>query len=139
MAKLSSYRRIITNDFEEEEQPLVEQLSVSLNQAFNQVYYALNGRISLVDNIQCTVAALNIIVDSTGKPTSQTSFKLTGGADYSIIGCQVIRAENQTNPAIYPTGQPFISFTQNSGSLYINNITSLQANQRYSILVVAYG
>jgi hypothetical protein len=136
MPKLSSYRRIITNDFDKDDKKLVEKLSSPLNDSFNELYFAANGRLGLRDNIYCTVKDLDIIVDANGNPTQITSFNLdkTG----TVLGCQVLYAANQVNTATYPTGQPFISFVQNGANLIINNITSLQANQRYIIRVVAY-
>jgi hypothetical protein len=136
MPKLSSYRRIITNDFKKEERPLVEKMASPLNDSFNELYFAANGRLSLNDNIYCTVKDLEIIVDAKGNPTQTTSFNLDKPG--SVLGCQVLYAANQVNTAIYPTGQPFVSFVQSGAIVIINNITSLQANQRYIIRVVAY-
>jgi len=136
MSKLASYKRIITSDFEEDNKALIEQLAFPINDGFNALYFAVDGKLSLKDNIACTVRDLDIVVTTTGNPTSATSFTLNKQG--LMIGCQVISALNQVNSLVYPIGQPFISFTQNNTVITINNITGLQANQRYKIRVVAY-
>lgn len=136
MSKLKSYKRIITSDFEKDDQEMIEQLGRSVNDAFNEVYYCLNGRVDLTNNLFCTVALVDVIVDASGNPTSRTTFSLN--STQTVIGCAVIQAINQTNSAIYPTGAPFISFTQLDQALLINNITGLQPNMRYTLRIVAF-
>lgn len=137
MPKLSSYKRIITNDYAEKDRDLIDQLSGSVNDSFNSLYFAVNGRLSLSENILCTVKDVEITVNSSGIPTFTASFTLN--SNYLVSGCQVIKAENLTNSSIYPTGQPFISFVQNGNNVIINHISNLQANSRYLVRVVAYG
>lgn len=115
----------------------MDQLAVSLNIGIESLYNALNKNLSIKDNIKCTVKDLTLTVDATGKPTSPTQFALDISGQ--IIGTQVIYAINTQNPAIYPTGGIFISFTQTSSGVLINNITGLPANQPFTIRVVAYG
>lgn len=136
MPKLASYRRIITNDFKKEEKKLVQQLASPINDSFNELYFATNGRLSLRENVFCTVKDVDITVDVNGVPINGVSFNLDKQG--SILGCNVVSAQNQVNSAIYPISQPFISFVQNSTSIIINHISGLQANQRYTIRVVAY-
>ena len=136
MPKLKSYKRIITSDYEPEDQELVEQLADTINDAFNDVYFTLNGRVELSNNIFCTVRLVDVTVDSNGIPTSRITMGLNNSQP--VIGCQVIMAINQTNSAIYPTGAPFISYTQLDQALLINHITGLQPNMRYTLRIVAY-
>jgi len=136
MGKLKSYKRIITSDFQEEDQEMIEQLGGTLNDSFNEIYSAINGRISLVDNIYCTVRVVDVTLDANGFPVSRTTFSLNN--IQPVIGCTVIQALNQTNSAIYPTSAPFISYTQLDQSLVINHITGLQPNMRYTLRIVAF-
>lgn len=135
--KLPSYKRIITNDYDDEYHDLVETLGGSINDAFNQVFFALNKRLTIGDNFQGTVRSVDVTVDANGIPTSSTRFNLDTTA-LSVQGLNVIRAENQTNTAIYPTSQPFVSFTQVNDSIVINHISGLQPNQRYRLRIIAY-
>jgi|GEM_PF-1876691 hypothetical protein len=137
MPRLSSYKRIVTNDYKEEDRELVDQLSGSVNDSFNALYFAVNGRLSLSENIFCTVKDVEVTVNSSGVPTFTTSFGLN--SSYLVIGCQVIKVDNLTNSSSYPTGQPFITFVQNGNSVIINHISNLQPNNRYLVRIVAYG
>jgi len=136
MTKLATYKRLTTGDFEEEQQPLIEQLAFPINDGFNELYFAMNGRVDLKNNLFCTVKDVEITVNVSNIPTSTASFTLdkTG----KVLGCQVIYAVNQVNSASYPTSQPFVSFTQNGNTVTINHISGLQAGQRYIVRIVAY-
>lgn len=136
MAKLKSYKRLITTDFKEEDQELVEQIGLTVNDAFNDAFFTLNGRVDLANNIYCTVKSVDVTVGANGVPINSTSMTLN--STQPVIGCQVLQATNQTNSAVYPTGAPFISYTQLDQSLVINHITGLQANMRYTLRIVAY-
>lgn len=136
MPKLKSYKRIITSDYEKEDQELVEQLADSVNDAFNDVYFTLNGRVELESNVACSVRTVEVTVGATGVPVSRTTFSLNN--TQQVIGCVVIQAINQTNTAIYPTGAPFISYTQLDQAILINHITGLQPNMRYTLRIVAF-
>lgn len=136
MGKLSSYRRIITQDFKKEEAEFVEQIASPINDSFNELYFAVNGRLSIQDNLFCTVKLIDVTVNASGIPTTSTTFTTTKPAP--VTGITVILAQNQVNTAIYPTGQPFISYTAISGGILINHISGLQANQRYTIRLIAW-
>lgn len=136
MSKLPNFKRIITTDYPKENQAMIEQLGRSVNDAFNQVYSTLNGRVDLLNNISCTVRTVDVTVDASGIPINQTTISLN--STQQVIGCQVIQALNQTNSNIYPSGAPFISFTQIDQALLLNHITGLQANNRYTLRIVAF-
>lgn len=134
--KLSSFKRIITQDFPKESQKLIEQLGSTLNDSFNQVYSALNKRLTFSDNIACTIKDVEVIVDSNGNPTQIASFSLDV-PNMPVLGVVVIKADNLTNSVIYPTSSPFVSFQIVGNTVRINNITGLQANQVYRLKVIA--
>lgn len=136
MPKLTSYKRIVTNDYAKEEREFVAQIAGPINDSFNELYFATNGRLSVSENLYCTVRTIDVIVDANGIPTSPTSFSLTH--QVGVLGIQVISAQNQTNTAIYPTGQPFISGIAISGGYLVNHVSGLQANNRYTIRLIAW-
>lgn len=136
MPKLATYKRIITSDFEADDQQLIEQLGFPINDGFNALYFAVDGKLSLRDNLFCTVKDVELTVNAAGVPTVGGSFNLDKQAQ--VIGCQVIYAANQTNSASYPTSAPFVSFIQNGNSVIINHISGLQTNQRYIVRIVAW-
>jgi hypothetical protein len=136
MSQLKSFKRLITKDFKPEDQEMIEQLGRTVNDAFNELYFAANGRLSLSENLFCTVKLIDVTVNENGVPINSTTFTLDRQSP--VIGIQVIYAVNQTNTAIYPVGQPFISFTPITNGILINHISGLQANQRYSIRIIAW-
>lgn len=134
--KLSSFKRLITQDFPEESRKLMEQLGSTLNDSFNQLFQVLNKRITFNDNIACTVKDVQVIVDASGNPTQIASFKLDL-PNVPVLGVIVINAENLTNSTLYPTNAPFISYQIVNNTIRINNITGLQANNVYRLRVIA--
>lgn len=135
--KLPNFRRLIKTDFPQNEQNLVEKIASSLNYGLEVVYEALNNKISLQDNILCTVKDLQITVNASGIPIVQTSFRPTFPG--TVIGLQVIKADNLTNTNTYPSSGISVSFVQTDTGILINHITGLQANNTYQLRIVAYG
>ncbi len=135
--KLPNFKRLFKADFKTEYQELIEKLAFSINDGFSSVYEALNKKISLQDNIQCTVKDLEVTVDSNGVPKNTTSMTIeTTGR---VLGTTVLKAENQVNSSVYPSGAVFINFTQSDKTIIITHITGLQADNKYLIKVVAFG
>lgn len=134
--KLPSFKRLFSSDFPSEFKSLIDTLSSSLNTGIEVLYQALDNRITLRENISCTVKDITVIVSANGTPSQGSSMKLN--TTNRVDGCIVISALNQTNSASYPTAAVFISFTQSSNTLNITNITGLQAGQTYSLRVVAF-
>lgn len=135
--KLPSFRRLIKTDYNEEFQELVEKLGESINNGIETILQALNHNISLSDNILCTVKDIEVNTDATGKVKESVIIALS--FDTPASGTQVIKVENLNNLSLYPLSQPFISFTQGTKKITINNITGLQANSNYRLKVVVYG
>lgn len=135
--KLPLYRRIFKSDYSEDDQTLVEKMSVSINNGFDTLFELSNKKISLKDNVDCTVKTLTLAVDANGIPTTPTAFSLDTTS--RIGGISVYRVDNLTNTQIYPTGAPFVSFSQTDRGVTINHITGLQPNYQWQISVVAYG
>ena len=133
--KLGSYKRIISSDFKSEDQPFVEQLGGNVNDGMEQLFFALSGRLTFEDNFLSTVKEIEVTVGATGNPLNRTDLLLSN--NNVVKGILVISAVNKTSSSTFPTGTPFVSFTQSGTSMTINNITNLQANNRYLIRLIA--
>jgi hypothetical protein len=133
--KLGNFKRIISNDYPETNRDLVEQLGKSLNDGIEQLYFANNNKLTFSDNFAATVKEVEITVGANGNPINRTSILLNN--TNVVIGNIVISAVNKSNATLYPTSSPFISFTQDGKTLYIDNITGLQANNRYLVKIIA--
>ena len=133
--KLSSYKRIISTDFPSEDQKLVEQIGGNINDGMDTLYFALSNKLTFEDNFAATVREVDVTVNANGTPNFRTSALLSN--TLVVKGTIVISAVNKTNGALFPTATPFISFTQNGNSLFIDNVTGLQADNRYTIRFIA--
>lgn len=134
--KLPSFRRILKTDYAEEYRNLIETLSFSINNGVEVLYQAFNKAISLRENIACTVKDIDVEVDSTGKPKGRVSFTLdTSGR---ILGVVVLNAINTKNPGVLPTSGVFVTFTQESKTIIVNNIKGLPEGQPFTLTVVAF-
>ena len=136
--KLPSFKTIKKTDYEADYQRLVETLSISLNNGIQVLYDALNHRITLRDNVACTIKDIEVEVDAYGIPKSSTIIKTELAT--KVDGCQVIYALNRTNSAAYvqTTGGPFISFDAIQGGINVNHIAGLVASNKYLLRVVIY-
>lgn len=134
--KLPSYKRIITQDYKEEDQEMIEQLGGNINDSFGVLYSALTNKLNFSENFASTVKDVEIVVDSNGKPTNDAAFKLDI-VNVQVTGCFCVRATNLTNSNGYPTGSPWISFIQKENTIRILNVTNLQPNNRYILRIIA--
>lgn len=135
MAKLSSYSRIISTDYETDQQPIIEKLGGQINGNFDPIYSALSNRLTFEDNFLSTVREVEVTLGANGVPLQRTSFSLSN--NLPVKGLIVLSVVNRTSAAVFPTGAPFISFSQNANLLYIDHITGLVANNRYTIRILA--
>ncbi len=134
---IPSFKRILNTDYAQQFQQLVNTLGFSINNAITNINDALDNQVSLKDNILCTVKTFNVEVDSTGAPTTSTTFPLTFTGQ--CLGISLINVLNTTTSSSYPTGGVTISFTQTQTGIQLNNITGLATNNTYSITVIAWG
>jgi hypothetical protein len=133
--KLNNVRQIRAEDFPEELQQPMGQLGGILNSFMQEVVELADKRIDFENKVE-NIKTVDITVDSTGKPLLNNKI----ATDLSTVrGHQVIDAINLSNPSIYPTQQPFISFTRLAGGfIQVNNITGLQANNKYRLTIIFY-
>jgi hypothetical protein len=134
--KLPNFKRLIKSDYKQEFQSLIETLSFSLNNGIEVLYQALNKSITLKDNVACTVKDIIVEVDSTGNPKAKTSFSLD--TSNRILGICVLNVINLTTPTLLPSSGVFVSFSQESRTININNIKGLPENQQFTLTIVAF-
>jgi len=136
MAKLASFRRIIKTDYAEEYQALVEQLATSINNGFDTVFNALNGKLNFSDNIAATITEFKVAVNADGRPLQKTQFKLNDNQT-TVTGLLVLNTQGATDPSLYATSGLSISYTISGGNVIINNIKGLETDKSYLIRVLA--
>lgn len=137
MGLLASFKRIYKNDFPQQYQSLIDQLSNYINPNTEAVYNTLNNNVNLANNIYGQVATFSTQVTSTGAPTQSLSF--TSTVPTSILGMVVLNAIASGSSSVYPTGGIFCSFTQNGQTITINNITGLPTGTSFTLTVATFG
>ena len=131
MAKNIDFKRITVEDFPQENQTLIEKLAFPINSFFEQVRNAFNKNIT-VDNLAEERITLRVQTNDSGTPLNTLSFK-TGLS--RVVGVRVLSASVVTPVGTYLQTTPFISFSQNSSIITINNIAGLGSNITYDLLL----
>lgn len=134
--KLPSFKRVFYTDYQKDFQQVIEQLSYTINQGFENLYNALNNNLTLADNLAVTVRDVTLTAGADGTPTSTASFTISNSN--TISGLQVIRVTTSNGSTVYPTAGIFISYTQSANSITVNHITGLPAGTQFVVRVVAY-
>ncbi len=133
---LASFKRLFKTDYPEDQQALVEKLSESLNTAIEQLYELSRKKVSIRDNINCTVRDVDIVVNSAGVPTSYTNIKLdTPGR---VEGVTVISAVNNDNTALIPTSQPFIAYQMQTTGITVSNVQGISTGTSWKLRVIIW-
>lgn len=137
MSKLPSYRRIIKSEYPDNLQESIEKLAFSVNPAFEVIFDILNRKLTLRDNIKCSVKEFIVSVDANGVPSIRIVLPLDFNGQ--VDGCIVLNAINIKNPAKGVNAAPFVSFSQNNNTIIVNNIKGLFNNEDYKIKLLIFG
>jgi hypothetical protein len=131
----SFLRRLVKEDFPQQYKELVGKIGYVINPAMEQISTALHNNLTFKDNIACKVASINITVDSSGIPTSPTTFQ--SGLPTPVQHILVSRAINASNSNSYVTSAPFIDFVDNSGTVSVKHVTGLPADTTFTLTLIA--
>lgn len=137
MSKLPGFRRLRREDYPVEFQDLVEQLSASLNIGIEAIYDVLNQKANVGENIDSSVNDLTITLSADGTPVERT--QITIHKSETIQGLTIVKTENLTNPATFPTTAPYATWTQNGSTVDIDHITGLNVGDEWQIKVLTWG
>ncbi len=134
--KINNINQIRSEDYDSDYNDLVDQLAETLNPFMQEVFELADGRIDFENRVE-NIKTIQITVDDNGTPVLND--KIATENTNGVRGIQVVSAFNLTNATIYPTSQPFISYTILAGGFVrVNNITGLQANNKYQLNLVIY-
>lgn len=132
MSKLQIPKKIRIEDFEATYKELVEKIAYAFNPFADEVYQLLNGGLTSASiNRQLTDIIVKTNASSLLIAQPQIKLNIVG----KVRGINVISANNQVNPSIYPVSAPFVSFTLNANILTILNVSGLQANSEYRLVL----
>jgi hypothetical protein len=130
MPKLSDIRRIIPEDFDAEQQELVEGIAGSYNEFADEVYGVINGQLDF-ENLARAKVSLEITFDATGKPINSSSISVNL-ASVSMI--HIGKVQNVTNASARLTQLPYIDWSfQGGGIIKINYGVGFTAGNKYRL------
>lgn len=135
--KLESFRRLIKEDVDEKDRPLMDKIGYSINSFADQVLQAFKNNITIEDNLNWSKRQIEVTVDASGIPTMPSQFK--SGISSSTYGISVEKAVNVTTPLIFPTTAPFISFSESNSLITINNISGLPSGNKFRLNLIIKG
>jgi hypothetical protein len=136
MAAPPKITRIRSEDFPEEDRPLVSKLAAAMNGFMDEVIFNLTGKLDF-QNLNQQVVTFTVSTDATGLAINPPSIRSTLAS--RVVGIVPISVSNTLNPTNYPTSCPLISFTTNSNIVKILAITGLGNSQSYSFTVILIG
>lgn len=130
MPKLSDIRRIIPEDFEEEQQELVEKIGGSYNEFADELYQVVNGQLDF-DNMERRKISVEVIFLESGAPKSAVNIN-SGLSSVSIL--YVGKVDNLTSPSAKLSQSPYIDWThQGSGRVKINYGLGFSPGAKYRL------
>lgn len=135
MSRLPDIKRLVKEDFPSDQQQMIEKIGFVINIFMEQVVRVLNKNIDF-DNLNQEIKDITVSVDGTGKPIQVLQIKTSLSKPKGII---CIKADNSTNSTIYPTGAVQLNYTLNGDIITVNNITGLQASQKYALKILIIG
>lgn len=136
MAKPQSFKRIIVEDFDSKDRPLVSKLAYAINGFAEDMLNTLTRQITIDDNLNWKKKDVTIAVDVAGTPTTTT--QISTDLDHACQGVLVIKCTDLVTAGRPPGSTPFISFTEKSGIISITNVTGLVGNNQYSLRVILF-
>lgn len=136
MARVNNLKRITVEEFAEEDQEMAGKLAGALNPFLEQVSNAFNKNIDF-DNLNQEIVQFEVTVGSTGIPTSPTEVRVN--LKTRPRGLQVIRADNLSGTASFPTATPFITYDFSGSNIRILHVAGLPAGRKYNLSVLVLG
>lgn len=133
--KIINNPQIRSEDFKKEDQDTISRLAGVLNPFLQEVVDFADKRIDFDNKVE-NLITIEISVDNSGMPLQNNKVNVRKG---NVRGLTVISSFNLTNSAIYPSGQPYISYSPIGGTtIQINNITNLPANNKFRLNIIVY-
>lgn len=131
MGLLDNIKRLIKEDFPQEDQDLIGKIAYVYNSFSEQVVDQVNGNLDF-SNLAMDVVCYTVTTCS-GAPVGNNLVKSTVSVPSGVM---VIKAVNQTDSTVYPTSAPFVAYTPNNNILKIKNISGLQDNNKYILTML---
>lgn len=132
MSKMQIPKKIRVEDFSGDNKEVIEKIAFMFNPFADEVYRLMDGNLD-TSNLNRQIVDVSVKIDNLGALVAQPQIKVTTNG--KIRGLNVISANNSINPTVYPISAPFVSFTTNSNILTILNVSGLQNNSEYKLVL----
>lgn len=132
--KVNNFKRINKEDFEQDDQALVEKLSVVLTPFLEEVASALTKNVDF-DNLNQHYTTFTI-QQKAGKPITQTQIKYP--LKSRLKGINLIGAENLTDSTSL-SAAPFINYTTNGDLITITSVAGIPDNKQFRFSIILIG
>jgi len=132
MSLLSNIKRIIEEDYDKDDRPLIRRLSSTINTFMEEVIDTVNGNLDH-SNMKRHIVTTKIEVDASGNILSGGKIRLDN--TNKIYGLTCLRAINLNNLDQYVTGYPFISWLQKGQVIEIKHVTDIPANSKFTLTI----
>ena len=129
--KISNVRRIIVEDYQEEDRETVGKLATVINSFMDEVTTLSRNKVDY-DNLARTLIILDIVTDADGNPKNlaQINTKLTTFSGKQIIDVQSLQGGANVVSA------PYLDCTwQGNGLVRVNKIYGLPANKKIRLSI----
>lgn len=134
--KLSEFKKIVKEDFDVKDQPLIEKLSAIFNLFQEQIYYAFNNNITFSENLNTQIVTFRTRVNDEGVPTGNNQIKWT--LKTRPTGHMVINVSNLTDTTLLAEA-PFLLYSFNNNLITIKQVTGLLGNKDYDLTIMFIG
>lgn len=133
--KFQSLKRLVAEDFDKDQQPLIQKLAFVYNPMVDQLNVMFNRNVDF-NNLNQQVVNITTTVDSSGVPVSLLQVITT--LNTQVQGTICINAINQTDSTLL-TGGISITFTRVGKLLTFTQITGLPAGKEFDLTVILIG
>lgn len=133
--QLSNVRRIVIEDFKEEDREMIGKLAEILNSFMQEVVQLSEGNVT-IENLNRTIQTIDIQVNSSGVPVgvSQINTNLSTYSGNRIINVQSLQGGDNVLSA------PYLDCTyQGSGIVKINKFIGLPVNKKLRVTIEFIG
>lgn len=133
--KVTNLKRLIKEDFDKDNQDLIEKLAFVINPLVEQIVSAFNNNIDF-DNLNQQYKSITVTVDTNGIPSVTTEIKYTLSSQLKGIIC--VSAQNNTDTTAV-TGAPFISYSISGSVIKVLSVSGLPPNKRFTLNLILIG
>jgi len=130
--KLQSPKKILKDDFSQDDKEMAGILGGVINNFQEEVYNLSAKNITISDNLNQEIKTLKVTTVS-GIPDSKISFK--NNLKGKVQGTNIIRTFGNSSV----TSAPFIEFSEVSGIITINKVVGLVDSVEYQLVILIIG